>query len=557
MQMISGRKSIFSAMTGVIASFCYVAGYRLDTFDTLDFLDKRFYLMWAAATVPLCIVIYLLWQGLDRLAARKEKPVCRPVGDGQNSAEQGLAESSRNSASEAAAKGNRRRRWLMCTALLFLCWLPALLSLFPGAFSYDALDEWKQVQQWTITSHHPVVHVLLLGGLVEGFFRLTGSYNTGIAVYSVLQMLILAGVFASTINFMEELGVSRFWRRASLLFYAFSPVAQLFSICATKDVLFTGAELIFLLYTVRFAMDRELPGNRKKMILFGLSALCTMIFRNNGVYIVLLTLAVMTFASAKTWRQYGKNWILFLMVIFIPYLLYTGPVFQALDVEPGGVEEMLSVPLQQMARVYRYDLDSLEEEERELLYRYVDREALEKYRATVADFVKKGFHREAFEQDKAGFFRLWAKWGISHPLTYLNSFLVNTVDAWYPGAVIDGYRHADGRGSYFDYKVDSPGTETVYLQALHDHYEDLSHDVQAQKKPLVFLILSPGWYFLCTLILFFYTWSRRKYRLLIPFSVFLFHFLTVLLGPMILVRYMLLFFFAFPVVCIVAVSPNT
>lgn len=545
MRTISGRNCIFSAITGIMAAFCCVAGYQLDTFDTLDFLDKRLYLVWGAVAVLAGIAVYLLWQGLDRLAARTGKAVCRSV------------EYQQDNMSEAVGKGSRRGKWVLCTGLLFLCWLPALFSLFPGAFSYDALDEWTQVQQWSLTSHHPVAHVLLLGGLVEGFFHLTGSYNVGIAVYSVLQMLILAGVFASTINFMEEFGIPRFWRVVSLLFYAFSPVSQLFSICATKDVLFTGAELVFFLYTVRLAVNRELPADRKKMFYFGLSAFCTMIFRNNGVYIVLFTLVVLIFVCRKTCRKYPKNWILFLLVILVPYLLYTGPVYGALDVAPGGVEEMLSVPLQQMARVYRYDRDSLEGEELELLYRYVDREALEKYRATVADFVKKGFHREAFEQDKAGFFRLWAKWGISHPLTYLNSFLVNTVDAWYPGAVIDGYRHADGRGSYFDYKVDFPGTETVYLKTLHDHYESLSHDVQVQKKPLAFLLLSPGWYFLCTLILFFYSWSRRKYRLLLPFSVFIFHFLTVLLGPMILVRYMLLFFFAFPVVCAMAVFPNT
>lgn len=93
----------------------------------------------------------------------------------------------------------------------------------------------------------------------------------------------------------------------------------------------------------------------------------------------------------------------------------------------------------------------------------------------------------------------------------------------------------------------------MYLRGLHDFYETLSHDLQAQKKPFAFLLLSPGWYFLCTMFLFFYFWSRRKYALLIPMSVFVFHILTVLLGPMILVRYMLLFFFGLPVVGAMAV----
>lgn len=48
-------------------------------------------------------------------------------------------------------------------------------------------------------------------------------------------------------------------------------------------------------------------------------------------------------------------------------------------------------------------------------------------------------------------------------MTYLNSFLINTVDFWYPNAVVDGYRFDYGRGSYFDHKVSEPGEETTLL----------------------------------------------------------------------------------------------
>lgn len=314
--------------------------------------------------------------------------------------------------------------------------------------------------------------------------------------------------------------------------------------------------MFFLLYVIRFALNSEFAGDRKAMVRFGAAALCTMIFRNNGVYIVLLTLLILFFARRKSCRKYGKNLAVFLAVILVPYLLYTGPVYRMLSVTQGGVEEMLSVPLQQMARVYRYDRASLEEEELELLTGFVDQDCLEEYRPTVSDFVKKGFNREAFQADKKEFFGLWLRLGVSHPFTYINSFLINTVDAWYPHALIDGYRHGDGRGSWFDYRVAPPGEERIYLKGLHGFYETISHDLQAQKKPLAFLALSPGWYFLCTLLFSLYFWSRRRYGLLLPMTVFAAHMITVLLGPMILVRYLLLFFLAFPVAGAMALFPN-
>ena len=63
-------------------------------------------------------------------------------------------------------------------------------------------------------------------------------------------------------------------------------------------------------------------------------------------------------------------------------------MYKVLDVAPGGVEEMLSVPLQRMARVHRYDSASLQEEDLEALYRFVGRESLDQYKPTVSDPVK-------------------------------------------------------------------------------------------------------------------------------------------------------------------------
>lgn len=58
---------------------------------------------------------------------------------------------------------------LFYTGILMLCWLSALLSIVPGAFSYDAYAEWEQVRTGMITSHHPV----LLKGLHDYYEKLS------------------------------------------------------------------------------------------------------------------------------------------------------------------------------------------------------------------------------------------------------------------------------------------------------------------------------------------------------------------------------------------------
>ena len=129
----------------------------------------------------------------------------------------------------------------------------------------------------------------------------------------------------------------------------------------------------------------------------------------------------------------------------------------------------------------------------------------------------------------------------------MNSFLINTVDFWYPGAVIDGYRDEYGRSSYFDYRVSIPGEEISCLPGVHRYYERISSDPEMQKIPFMFLLLSPGWYLVMAMVIFFRWWRNRKYTLMIPGLVFLLTMLTVLPGPMALVRYVLIFYYAFPV----------
>ncbi|MDE6640141.1 MAG: hypothetical protein K2K63_06435 [Acetatifactor sp.] len=434
-----------------------------------------------------------------------------------------------------------RYGYLISVLFLILCWLPEYLSLFPGAFSYDAYDEWQQVVSGYITAHHPVIHVLVLGYLVEWGHSLTGSYNAGIACYSILQMLLLANTFAFTVRFLHRRKLPIMAQLVILLFYGISPVVQMFSTCATKDTLFAASQLLFMLCLLHFCLEREqFFSDQATRISFILSALGTMILRNNGLYIVLIVLVIFLILSRERLRQ--AIWIA--AAIAACYILYIGPFYRVLNVTSGGVEEMMSVPIQQLARVHKYDYDDLTVEDKRLLYQILPKEALDNYRSTVSDFVKKDFQRDAFSQNKYAFFKLWLKLGIKHPFVYVNSFLINTVDFWYPFAIIDGYQN--GYANYFDYRVAEPGTYVEILPRVHMFYESLSFDKETQEKPFIFLLLSPGWYWVVFFVLFAYFWYRKQWWKLIVLSVPLLNTLTVLLGPMALARYVLILFYGAP-----------
>ena len=278
-----------------------------------------------------------------------------------------------------------------------------------------------------------------------------------------------------------------------------------------------------------------------------------MVLRNNGFYIVLAMGLLLLLTARKFELRKRCPGILFAVGgAALIYLLYVGPFYSLMNVGGGSLAEMLSVPMQQMARVYTYERDSVSEEDLELLYEIIPQEYLSVYEATNADNVKWGFEEETFLESPLVYLKLWIRLGLQHPLTYINSFLIQTVDYWYPFAVVDGYRFDedwgdwDGYSSYFAYRVDEPGEEIVLWPAAHEYYNRISTDLTVQQHKWTALFLSPGLYFMVFMFIFFYLWCLKRYSLLVPLFVVWLNFFTVLLGPVALVRYVLIVFYGFP-----------
>ena len=97
---------------------------------------------------------------------------------------------------------------------------------------------------------------------LELFYRLTGSYNVGIGVYTLLQMFLTANVLALTVSYTPFSRIHhprKYLPRTCCpsLSDSLSPVIQLFSICTTKDVLFTACELLLMMSVLRILGEQD------------------------------------------------------------------------------------------------------------------------------------------------------------------------------------------------------------------------------------------------------------------------------------------------------------
>lgn len=445
--------------------------------------------------------------------------------------------------------------------ILFLCWLPVFLAVYPGFFAYDATDELQEVLTGQYVTRHPLLHVLMLGKTVSGIQKLTGSYNIGIGVYVLVQMAGMAMLLGWTIQQLR----TRAGRVCGLLFYGLFPVIPMYVLCTSKDMPYTAGMLAVLVLLCRMqrsghsrrgesevaAADAEMPKaghfplSTASLPALAFALLVMAVFRSNGVIVLVLFLPILFFLVQKSSR---KKAVLLAGVVLGAYVLLQSGLNIVLKPESTNAMESLTVPIQQLARTWNYSPELFSEEDQETLFEILPEESLQLYQPKLSDLVKAGFVTESFQNDPGKYLKLWLKIGIKAPATYLNAWLLTSYGFWYPGADIDVYNgtRCYESSSYFSCETEGPGRRDSKLPWLEHWYEILSWTDTVHKIPVVSLPFSPGALCWCYVLGTLFLIASGNWRKAAVFSPVCLNLLTVLLGPTYLVRYVLIFWFALP-----------
>ncbi len=531
------RSRLIAGVFSLLFSAAILFGARLDSVENVDVGDAALWIQLVTFAVLFTGMVCLLWRLLDSSVKRRPK--------GERRISQIIT---------AVAEKIGGYEDILSFLFLLLCWLPVFLAVYPGFFVYDAQDEYIQVATRVFSTHHPLVHVLLLGGMICGVHKLTDSYNLGIACYMVFQMVLAAGIFTFLFSYLRKKGVTRVLRIIGVVWLGLFPTVVMFTLCSAKDALFTLALLLLLVCLLEMGTEAAFFESKGWQSLFVVSGMGMMLLRNNGFYAFLVMIPVLLLLQKKRrWR------LLFLAVCAVAgCMLVNGGLKAALHADDSEYQELLTVPIQQLARTYKYAPEVFSGEDREVLYEILDEEALSLYTPRLSDPVKYRFANETFARDKGKYAKLWLRVGLKKPLIYLNAWWMTSYGFWYPDTVINVYggntvftfTYKDN--SYFGYEVEQPGVRESKIPWIDEVYRKLSLEVWKEKVPVVSWLFSPGAMFWLYAFLFAWLLSRGRYELLYPFLPIFLIWLTVLLGPTYLPRYVLFFWYALPLFLAVA-----
>ena len=529
---LEDRRGRWIAMGYSLAlSFSLIAGKQLHTVENFDIGNALLWIQIPVLTIYFTGPVWFLFQWVEKKALANE---------------------------EVKETGEKRglKTFLITWLVIFLCWIPVFLAFYPGAFVYDAQDEYVQVASRVFSTHHPLSHVLALGGFVCLGNKLFGSYNMGIAMYTIFQMLVLAGIFAYTVSWMRT-HLSKKICIGVTLFYGLFPVMPMYAVCSAKDTLFNGTFLLMLVQMMKLLEKKDIK--IKDLVLFVLASAAMMLLRNNGVYAYLL-LGGIVVVIAVLCRKKERFFMKLAVCMLTAFVLYTGvdkTLTLVLHADDSENQELLTVPIQQLARTYKYCPEIFSQEEKELLFSYIPEDILGIYDADLSDLVKANFDNQRYTRDSEGFWKLWLHGLSKKPVTYLNAWFMTSYGYWYPDTVINVYGGQQrftfqyGDSSYFGFETEQPGYRDSKFPWLEEQYRRMSLELYQQNVPGISMLFSPGflfWIFMGSYLLCAY---RKAYVKLLPMTGIFLLWISVIPGPTFLVRYVLILWFALPLILFV------
>ncbi|MDO5378700.1 MAG: DUF6020 family protein [Clostridia bacterium] len=327
-----------------------------------------------------------------------------------------------------------------CTAgaflLILLSFVPMLLIQYPGSFMYDTQRQTFQVATGQYTTFHPLLHTLFLG-LCLSAYDVLQSFERCAALYSVLQMTMMAGAFALTCASISR-SCSRRAARAATAFFCLYPAHMAFASNCIKDSLFSAFFALWIACCLETVYTRERTrGQTARLILSGVLA-CLM--RNNMIYALLAWLVILILQR----KRMGRLARCALLIAVLAYGANQGLVALT-DASGGSVGEMLCVPMQQLSRAYRDANACFSEEDRETMDALFEEQSYTRYEPTLADPVKLGIRTDALQAEPMRALRMWLRIGRQCPGIYLDAFLNTALPFLYP---------------YREYQVAAPYIET-------------------------------------------------------------------------------------------------
>ena len=324
--------------------------------------------------------------------------------------------------------------------VLFALWSFWLVAFCPGSMLYDTYyqicqsypeDSSVYFGVWNVpgveldahfSDHHPILDTLIYGFAAQTSEAQTGSWNTGLFTLATVQSLVAAICFSYALATARDMGAPRTLCAVVFILVGLVPAFGHYASLNMKDSIFSPIYLLWFTLIARLVNSKgalaRSPGFFIALLVFGV--LCALT-KKTGVYVVVPTLAALALIYWRAWWRLGLQ---ALTVGGVMWVVLPQAVFPALDVAPGGKQEMLGPMFQQTARYVVEHGDEIDKDQREAIDDVLRYDTLaERYEPAWADPVKYKYVYNASQKAWDAYFVVWAQQGMDDPQVYFEALV--------------------------------------------------------------------------------------------------------------------------------------
>ena len=448
-------------------------------------------------------------------------------------------------------------------AVLFLAYIPYFLAYYPGILAYDSYIQIGQIFTEEYNEHHPLFHTLMIKAALLVGQGLFNSLNAGIALCVLAQMLLLSAVFSYGIFCVYKRGF-RILSVVILIILAVFPFNGFMAVSVTKDIPFS----IFFLLSV-IALSELIFSTKKNCILNSVllfvSLILCVLFRNNGIYAFgfafAVCLIIFIIKIIKEEKDKKKTYIkkygfvaVGILASFMISILGLFVISKSLNAVQGDKREMLSVPIQQLARTYVYhagagvkaeDDNTMDEASKALINEFIINDGAKLYRQDISDPVKRNTNTWVVVNKTSEFAKTYLKLFIKYPGDYINAFIAQNAGFIDIGdeshAYVNDPDEVKGHG-YVQTKWENSLYERGFFEApklkkLRSLLDEFADNNAYLKIPVLKYIFIPGIYLWIYIVALIVSFRRKNFGAVAIIALTAGYYATMFFGPTVQLRY--------------------
>ena len=436
--------------------------------------------------------------------------------------------------------------WLVTWIIIFAVWLPVFFAYYPTIWSYDVMRQIPLETGLGYTTHHPLIHTILIQGFISLGKCLTGGYEVGMVMLSLFQMTVLSGIFSYCIERLRQLELNKVQYVLVLAFFCLIPFNPIMAISQTKDALFAGCLALLFFFTEDIMCSQPRKGT---IAGFVVASVFFILLRNNALCVYVCLLVIIAICR----RRIVCKWLLKLGTLSLLFaLLFNQLLCFVTGAKPLSPLEPYSVPIQCVTGVAikhqeivpEYGTgDSMYDG---LMWRdSYPKDIEESVSPQLADVAKGYFYssmRTIGEFDPVHLLLVFFEQLVEHPHDMFDFWGLLSKGCWDP--LDTSHAHVyDNLGERQGYLItDYKGSDLLGSrpQSMFPWLEEVLESVATrnvhQKLPLLAILFAPATYlWMCILQTMLALYFKTKP---IGSLIIILYFCTLLLGPAALVRYM-------------------